>query len=263
MPAILCAVAGPSAGNECWITEDVSRVGNEAGCEWQLAELEPHALTLYYRNGQYTVFNRGRRTITIGNASVQTGCSAKWDFDDLLQIGATVLRLWTDGDKAPSPKPRAVPRPEEEQDAGKPEPTAQLVKRPTRRWPLVAVCGALLFAFATSHTTRIRTETDDFASLIADWQRIDVPDDLELSLLPQNFQQARSREIRRSDHTARLAYEAILKALDARQSSWQQWKGGRDGQPTTLDGKPASCLDELEAKTYEFVETRIASLPEN
>lgn len=108
MPAKLIVVDGASAGAELWIEYEVLRFGSDASCELALSDpaVEPHALTLRYGDGRYTVFNRGSAPLTLDSLTIAPSESGHWRAGKTLRLaGGPALKLEITGDPAPARRP--------------------------------------------------------------------------------------------------------------------------------------------------------------
>jgi len=107
--------SGISVGTKYWIDRAVLRIGSDPQCDICLpsSELEPHALTLEFRDGAYRVYNRCASPVSIGAAVVKPGANAVWRADETIQLpGDLRVSLAVEGD------PRPMPRPESRLDDG-------------------------------------------------------------------------------------------------------------------------------------------------
>jgi hypothetical protein len=112
MPASIRVETGIAAGTNYWIDRPVLRVGSDPQCEICLptAELDPHALTLEFRDGSYRVYNRGKLPVSVAGALVQPASSGPWRTDQAVLLpGDLRLVLTVDGDPRPSPRPEPLP----------------------------------------------------------------------------------------------------------------------------------------------------------
>jgi hypothetical protein len=215
--AILRATEGPSTGSEFWISEEVFRIGSGDGADWRLPELEPHALTVQFRRGQYFVANRGSLPLLLDGDPVPPGRSAAWKVDQELRVGSTVVWLWSDGDSAPSPQPRLFDDTAEDEAAEDEAAPAPAPKR-TRLVLSLALGASLIFAWASSPSR----QTDDggldrqFDSLVLAIENSVSAEDPLLGSLRPTLQEARVSEVRRQDKTALGRYQAARDLLLAR-----------------------------------------------
>jgi hypothetical protein len=110
MAASIRVDSGISAGTKYWIDRAVLRIGSDPQCDISLpsTELEPHALTLEFREGTYRVYNRCASPLNIGAAVVGTGANAVWRADETIQLSGDLrISLEIDGDPRPAPRPEA------------------------------------------------------------------------------------------------------------------------------------------------------------
>lgn len=99
--------SGISVGTRYWIDRPVLRIGSDPQCDISLpsTELEPHAVTLEFREGAYRVYNRCAAPINIGTALVKPGANAPWRADETIQLpGDLRISLEIEGDPRPSPQ---------------------------------------------------------------------------------------------------------------------------------------------------------------
>jgi hypothetical protein len=108
MPAKLVIIEGPFSGEELWIEYEVLRLGSDLSCELVLSDpsVEPHALTIRYGDGKYTVYNRGAGSLTLDSLTIAPSESGHWRAGKSLRFpGGLVLKLETSGDGAPARRP--------------------------------------------------------------------------------------------------------------------------------------------------------------
>ena len=115
MPAKLIVVEGVETGSELWIEYEVLRLGSDSSCELVLADsgVEPHALTVRYGDGRYTVYNRGSAPLQLDAVTLAPSESGVWRTGKTLRFaGGLALKLETSGDGAPTRRPtEATTRP--------------------------------------------------------------------------------------------------------------------------------------------------------
>ncbi len=93
------------SGSICWIDKPVMRIGSDPESDVCIpsADVAQHAVTIEYRQGAYTAYNRQSDPIKVTGIEVSAGSSAVWKAGTELQIGENVaLRLVQEGDGAPS-----------------------------------------------------------------------------------------------------------------------------------------------------------------
>ncbi len=108
MGARIMIQSGISAGTIHWIERPVIRLGSAPSADVTVpsAALEPHALTIEYRQGAYRVYNRGTQQIFLGGQVLMPSQSGNWLDTDILELPDGVsLALDVDDDPAPSPAP--------------------------------------------------------------------------------------------------------------------------------------------------------------
>ncbi|MBL8797466.1 MAG: hypothetical protein JNM56_26430, partial [Planctomycetia bacterium] len=116
MSAKLVVAAGPSAGTEFWIEDEVLRIGADANCAVCLSApgVAAHVATLEFRSGGYLLHNRQTQPLVLDGKPLPQSASAAWPPDGNLQLTRDlVLTLLIEGDPAPSKRPaRRVELPE-------------------------------------------------------------------------------------------------------------------------------------------------------
>ncbi|MBA4017485.1 MAG: hypothetical protein C0483_09965 [Pirellula sp.] len=108
MPAKLIVVEGAEAGSELWVEYEVLRFGSDPSCELVLADsgVEPHALTVRYGDGRYTVFNRSSAPLQLDAVTLAPSESGVWRSGKTLRFpNGSALKLETSGDGAPTRRP--------------------------------------------------------------------------------------------------------------------------------------------------------------
>jgi hypothetical protein len=111
MPAFIHIVSGTSSGERLQLTEEVSRLGSDPGCSLWIDEpsLAALALTIRYKDGQYTVYNRTGGTISVAGRVVESNRNGPWRNGEELRIGdALAMQLLLEGEGRPQPT-HAVP----------------------------------------------------------------------------------------------------------------------------------------------------------
>lgn len=104
MAAKITVVEGEHAGTELWIEYEVLRFGSDPSCELSLDDpaVEPHALTIRYSDGRYTVFNRGGSPLQLDALTLAPSESGIWKSGkNLRTAGGLLLRLETSGGGMP------------------------------------------------------------------------------------------------------------------------------------------------------------------
>ena len=246
MPAILRVITGPAAGHEYWIADPVFRIGSDPGCDWSIPGVDPHVLTIQFRDNRYWAINRGSRVVERQGEPISPGQQLAWEPDQQIRIGSTFLWLWTDGDCRPSPRPRIDPTHDDEARTQE-NAASSAVAPPARKPPwLVAAVGLGLIAFlAASHNRRSGYEGDSnvtFETLAVEMPQCLHRDNPLDGHLQATIQEARRFEVRQQWENARLRYKAARDLLLAR---------ARD------DGKLVAAFDHRAAA---FVEARILDL---
>lgn len=126
MPARAVVHIGDEAARDFWIEQMVFRVGSDMSADLYIEHpgINPHAMTVEYRDGDYLVYNRGSGTYYMEGEPLAPGESTLWLPENGLRLNAEVtIYLETKGDPAPSRKPQtaqALPEdllPEEEDPA--------------------------------------------------------------------------------------------------------------------------------------------------
>ncbi len=108
MPAKLIVVEGAEVGSELWLEYEVLRFGSDPSCELVLADsvVEPHAFTVRYGDGRYTVYNRGSAPLQLDAVTLAPSESGAWRPGKTLRFASGLaLRLEASGDGAPARRP--------------------------------------------------------------------------------------------------------------------------------------------------------------
>tara|TARA_R110002049_G_scaffold4601_4_gene31974 strand:+ start:253570 stop:254370 length:801 start_codon:yes stop_codon:yes gene_type:complete len=116
MGARVLVQSGITSGSVHWIERKVVRIGSDPAMEITIPsdQVAPHALTLEYRDSGYHVHNRSPGMIHLGGSVIAQNASGRWADADLLEIAGSVqLALELDDDAAPSPRPAAGTRNDE------------------------------------------------------------------------------------------------------------------------------------------------------
>ena len=95
----ITVTTGLTAGTNYPIEKNVVRIGAGSQCDICLpvSDLEPHAATVEFRNGESVLYNRCRRPIRIGSTEVAPGERANWPLGhDLSLADGAVLVLAED-----------------------------------------------------------------------------------------------------------------------------------------------------------------------
>ncbi len=108
MAARIVVQSGISSGASYWIERNVVRVGSDPTSDMVIPSpsVDPHALTVEFRQTEYRVYNRGSQQIVVGGQLLEQGQYTNWLDTDLLQMqGDVTLALELDADPSPTPKP--------------------------------------------------------------------------------------------------------------------------------------------------------------
>lgn len=150
MPAKLIIVEGAQAGSELWIEYEVLRIGSDAGCEIALLDpgVEPHALTVRYGDGRYTVYNRGSAPLQLDAVTLAPSESGVWRSGKAIKFSSgLVLKLETSGDGAPARRPNeptALPVREAVSVANASHDDAAIAGAPAQSKPEKSKAGAIV-----------------------------------------------------------------------------------------------------------------------
>jgi len=106
MPAIIISTTADGTRREHWVEKRVLRIGSDPDCEIVLPdEIEPHVVSVQFRNGSYVVRNRSKLPVSLGGRMVLPEGSETWANQETLELHAGVTLLLTiDGDATPSPR---------------------------------------------------------------------------------------------------------------------------------------------------------------
>ncbi|QDU98079.1 FHA domain-containing protein [Lignipirellula cremea] len=90
-----------------WIEDAVMRIGSSHACNLTIAsaDLDEQALTLRFKDGLYSVINRNRAVVRLGEAHLEPHATAPWQPGASLCVGSVTLTLLVEGDPSPSPRP--------------------------------------------------------------------------------------------------------------------------------------------------------------
>ena len=92
----ITVTTGLTAGTNYPIEKNVIRIGAGSQCDICLpvSDLEAHAATVEFRNGESVIYNRSRRLIRIGSTAVAPGERANWQLGhDLSLADGAMLKL--------------------------------------------------------------------------------------------------------------------------------------------------------------------------
>ena len=108
MPAVIRVVNPSGQFEDHWIESPVIRIGSHSDCDVRLLsnQVPPHALTVEYRKGQYTAFNRSESSLRKGSSEFAANTKSTWINGETMQFpGVADLVLMIDRDPAPGPRP--------------------------------------------------------------------------------------------------------------------------------------------------------------
>lgn len=111
MGARIIVQSGISAGSTHWMESSVVRLGSEPSADVCIPSslLDPHALTIEYRDGEYRVYNRGSHQVFLGGRVLGSRQSSTWQDTDILELPDDVsLALDLDEDASPGPRPQLI-----------------------------------------------------------------------------------------------------------------------------------------------------------
>jgi hypothetical protein len=229
MPTTIALASGPSAGTEFWVEETVSRIGSDPHCQLCVADadLPPHVATLEFRGGEFLLHNRHTMPLLLNGREVPPRGSARWPAGQVLQLTETLtLRLETNGDPAPSPRPVAAlpeqleePPPADEENSSAGQPGEGTEKSSKKLLPLVVtvlcvVVGGLLLLKEPSgqENAPVRNVPRDFERLITELGKEGAPAGLDADEVRSALQAARMAQLR-GDRSRAQGYYAYLRDL--------------------------------------------------
>ena len=190
MSACIRIESGVSAGTIYWIDRPVLRVGSDPSCELCLpsAGLKSHAITLEFRSGQYTIYNRAENDVQLAGVAVAAGERAHWPVEGRLILGGeTELAREIDGDPAPSPSPDNASMEEDRHDSAElgsaetadaaSDETSPKSSKSMVQLSVIGACMLCCVIFVGSGSGDSQTETNvpDFAQIVATSMEEDVP----------------------------------------------------------------------------------------
>lgn len=246
MSAKLVVAAGPSAGTEFWIEDEVLRIGADANCAVCLTApgVSAHAATLEFRDGGYILHNRQAQALLLDGKTLPQNSFASWPANGSLQLTRElVLALVVEGDPAPSKRPaRRLELPEADEPSvvpAEPLPAKSSGKTALQLIVIVALFGlaGMLFIIDTKKNSPAvdRDVPVEFAALVQDLSAAPADGATGNAALRSVLQEARVAELRGHKDQARLKYTRVTEMLLPRRNP---------------DGTFASPTDE---KAWKFV----------
>ena len=250
MSAKLVVAAGPSAGTEFWIEDEVLRIGGDASCAVCLTApgVPAHAATLEFRDGGYIVHNRQAQALLLDGKTLPQNSFASWPANGSLQLTRElVLALIVDGDPAPSKRPaRKLALPEADElsvVSAEPTPAQGGGKTVMQLLVIVVLFGLAGMLFVIDRKKNAPTADRDvpveFAALVQDLSAAPADGSTGNAALRSVLQEARVAELRGHKDQARLKYTRVTEMLLPRRNP---------------DGKFASPTDE---KAWKFVMSQL------
>ncbi|MBS0265854.1 MAG: hypothetical protein JSS02_28240 [Planctomycetes bacterium] len=217
MPARIIAVT--PAGNispvtllECWIEAEVIRIGSDPAAEVQLPEVEPHLAAVQYRAGQYYLYRRSRRALSLGGQPVPPNTPIPWTPGHVLDIaGATSLTLTVESDPAPAPRPILI-LPEDGEHATQISPATRWLNRVRTLLLSVPILGMAYYLGASSSPAEIPQSR--FQRIKHELNQPD-PQRPRLASWQQRLQEARLQEIGGRPGAAYQTYTRLRDSLAA------------------------------------------------
>ena len=108
MSAVIETLVDQQIRDRFWIEKNVVRLGRGADCDVAVDQpgIPSHLATVRFRNGQYAIYNRSGRRMSVADREIGAEGSGDWFAGELLQITPEIaLRLLIDGSPAPSCQP--------------------------------------------------------------------------------------------------------------------------------------------------------------
>ena len=92
MPAIITVSSGLTSGTQYTVEKKVVRIGGGSHCDICLpaTDIPQNAATVAFQQGQYALYNRSRRAMTLGRAILNPGESALWENGQILKLSPQV-----------------------------------------------------------------------------------------------------------------------------------------------------------------------------
>jgi len=250
MSAKLVIAAGPSAGTEFWIEDEVLRIGGDASCAVCLTApgVPAHAATLEFRDGGYIVHNRQAQALLLDGKTLPQNSFASWPANGNLQLTRElVLALVVEGDPAPSKRPaRRLVLPEADELSavpGEPLPAKSGSTTVMQLLVIVVLFGLAGMLFVIDRKKNAPSADRDvpveFAALVQDLSAAPVDGSSGNAAMRSVLQEARVAELRGHKDQARLKYTRVTEMLLPRRNP---------------DGKFAAPTDE---KAWKFVMSQL------
>lgn len=168
MPARVVVVSGPDKGREIEIEARVVTVGSHPGSEINLQGQADTVATLRFRDGAYSVFNRGDESLELAGQEIPRDGKAHWkNGHDLVLPRGAVLKLRIQGNPEPTrvlavandSAAADLDEPEDYLD-GDPDETQVPKKSQTTEMAVIAVC-VLVCAWLLVSDESVNTSTKD------------------------------------------------------------------------------------------------------
>lgn len=240
MPAKIVVLSGADQGKEMWVEKVVARIGRHPSCEMVLTDphLPEHALTLEFRDGNYTLYSRLGEPVNLAGRALPARGFDRWPGGkDLHLPGPVILRLEVERDPRPAPRPRPSPAlpfaapppvPGAPESAAPEDPASQAQEAKKARSRqltqllvilLCAAAGVFFFlAEEEGNTGTTQTPTAHFQSLVKEMHE-KKKDEPRYQDLRQALQSARTAELRGNKKSMLEQYKKLRDQLVAWKSA--------------------------------------------
>jgi hypothetical protein len=248
MPANIIVLSKRKDAKTFRIEEPVIRIGSHSDCNVVLAGIDPHALTLQFRDSRYLVLKRGKSDVWLNGKPLLDAQPYDWPPDGLLQLGSSVaLRLVVDGDPAPAPRDREVGPLEDDTPVSETSQPNSTQVKPAQVVTL-AICGILivgmLLGIANTPPPPSVNTSQEFEQLVQDLLIRNSGSTRDDSEFRQLLQECRFHELRGESKLALACYGRVRNSL----------------LQTPQDSSLAPNSSELEQRVLTFVKRRLEVL---
>ena len=219
------------------ISDDVCRIGSRQAEGVQIDGLEPHALTIRRSGGDYHLFNRTDRPLTLHRRTLNPGESRVWKPGHVLKINPVELELSLPSGRHSGSTGVSDQTPD--------SPDVSSSNGFENRHIILSLC-IVFVALVLFETGPNQAEIDQRFSLIVN-RLHSAPHDSRLGLVKVNLQTAYDYEARGAPKEAAEYYTRIRRILLSKRSQHDSLRFEQS-------------VRALEAQTLQFVGRRLASL---
>ena len=107
MSAIIELWIDDEVQSDFWIEKNVTRLGSGSDCDLQIddASVPSQLGTIRFRNGSYVFYNRSGQPLQVGEQTIDSDGSAKWQSSERVELtDGLSLQLRVEGDPRPTPR---------------------------------------------------------------------------------------------------------------------------------------------------------------